>query len=85
MSRESASYLELLDRVRSREPRITSVGGNLNGDRVERVIDLFAAEGVDLPYQRLPLEHRFGLFVDADRDAGWPTMAWMDAQLGRTS
>ena len=84
MSREPTSYLEFLDRVRSGEPRITSVGGDLNGDRVEQVIDLFAAEGVDLPYERLPLGHDFKLFVDADRDAGWKTMAWMDAQLGRT-
>ena len=82
MSREPTDYLEFLDRVRAVEPRITSVGGNLNGDRVEEVIDLFAAEGVEFPYERLPLDHEFGAFVDADRDAGWPTLRWMDAQLG---
>lgn len=84
MSRDPSSYLEFLDRVRAQQPRITSVGGNLNGARVEEVVDLFAQQGVDFPYERLPLEHEFELFVDADRDAGWPTLAWMDAQLGRT-
>ncbi|NAZ83236.1 hypothetical protein GTR02_15560 [Kineococcus sp. R8] len=85
MSREPSQYLEFLDGVRAQQPPIRSVGGNLNGDRVEQVIDLFAAEGVEFPYERLPLEHEFPLFVSAERDAGWPTLAWMDAQLGATS
>ena len=85
MSREPASYLELLDGARSAESRITTVGGDLNGDRVERVVDLFAAEGVDFPYRRLPLQHEFAFFVDAERDAGWPTLAWMDSRLGQPS
>lgn len=85
MSREPTDYLEFLDRVRADRPQITSVGGNLNGDRVEEVIDLFAEKGVEFPYQRLPLEHEFELFVAADRDAGWPTLRWMSEQLGRTT
>ena len=84
MSREPADYLEFLDRVRADEPKITNVGGNLNGDRVEQAVDLFAAQGVEFPFERLPLEHEFPRFVAAERDAGWPTLAWMEAQLGRT-
>jgi len=84
MSREPRDYLELLDRVRAQQPPVRTVGGNLNGDRVEQVVDLFAAQGVEFPFERLPLEHDFTLFVDAERRAGWPTLRWMDAQLGRT-
>jgi S-formylglutathione hydrolase FrmB len=84
MSREPRTYLELLDRVRAREPRVRAVGGTLNGDRVEQVVDLLAANGVAIGYERLPLEHEFPRFVAAERDAGWPTLAWMGAQLGRT-
>ena len=84
MSREPTDYLEFLDRVRADEPKITTVGGNLNGDRVEQVIELFAEEGIEFPYERLPLDHEFTLFVQAERDAGWPTLTWMDAQLGPT-
>jgi len=84
MSREPRQYLEFLDRVRAQQPPVRAVGGDLNGDRVEQVVDLFAARGVAFPYQRLPLEHEFALFVDAERRAGWPTLRWMDAQLGRT-
>ncbi|NIZ92822.1 alpha/beta hydrolase, partial [Kineococcus rubinsiae] len=81
MSREPREYLEFLDRVRTGEPAVRTVGGNLNGDRVEQVVDLFADRGVEVPYERLPLEHDFPLFVDAEREAGWPTMTWMAAQL----
>ena len=85
MSRQPTDYLANLDAVRAEEPLIVSVGGNLNGDRVEEVMDLFAAQGVDLPYERLPLDHEFALFVDADRAAGWPTVKALQARLGQTS
>ncbi len=81
MSREPSSYLEFLDGVRADQPAITLVGGDLNGDRVEQVVDLFAEQGVTFPYERRPLGHDFRLFVDADRDAGWPTLRWMQSQL----
>lgn len=83
MSREPTSYLDHLHGVRADPPQVRLVGGNLNGDRVEQVVDLFTAQGVTFPYQRLPLDHDFHRFVDADRDAGWPTLRWMDAQLGQ--
>ena len=83
MSREPADYLKFLDGAKDAETRITSVGGDLNGDRVEKVIDLFAEQGVDFAYERLPLDHEFTLFVEADRDAGWPTMTWMAERLGQ--
>jgi len=81
MSREPTSYLDFLDGVRADQPAITLVGGDLNGDRVEQVVDLFAEQGVTFPYERRPLGHDFRLFVDADRDAGWPTLRWMQSQL----
>lgn len=83
MSYEPADYLKYLDRVEADEPKITSVGGNLNGDRMEEVISAFAEEGIDFPYERVPLDHEFTLFVQADRDAGWPTMTWMAEQLNQ--
>jgi len=84
MSREPRQYLEFLDRVRAQPPRVRTVGGNLNGDRVEQVVDLFATQGVEFPFERLPLDHEFARFVDAERAAGWPTLRWMGAQLPAT-
>ncbi|PWJ46992.1 Enterochelin esterase [Quadrisphaera granulorum] len=83
MSREPSSYLEFLDGVKAEQPQIRLVGGDLNGDRVEQVVNLFAQQGVDFPYQRLPLGHDFKLFVEADQQADWATLRWMDSQLGR--
>jgi pimeloyl-ACP methyl ester carboxylesterase len=84
MSREPTDYLKFLNPAVADDLKITSVGGNLNGDRVEEVINLFARHGVELPYERLPLDHEFTHFVQADRDAGWPTMTWMNAQLSQS-
>ncbi|MFB9378398.1 alpha/beta hydrolase [Kineococcus gynurae] len=87
MARSPEDYLEFLDRVRAvypGDPQLRLVGGNLNGDRVEQVVDLFRQNGIDFPYERLPLEHEFPLFVEADRRAGWPTLRWMNQRLGTT-
>ncbi|TXR56579.1 alpha/beta hydrolase [Quadrisphaera setariae] len=83
MSREPQSYLEFLSGVEAERPQVRLVGGDLNGDRVEQVVDLFAQQGVDFPYQREPLGHDFKLFVEADQQADWTTLRWMDSQLGR--
>lgn len=83
MSRDPQSYLEFLPGVRADQPQIHLTGGDLNGDRVEAVVDLFAEQGVDFPYEREPLGHDFKLFVEADQQADWAEVRWLDSQLGR--
>ncbi|MGQ7296711.1 alpha/beta hydrolase [Quadrisphaera sp. KR29] len=85
MARDPQSYLEFLPGVRAQQPPVQLTGGDLNGDRVEAVVDLFAEQGVDFPYEREPLSHDFRLFVEADERAGWPHLRWMDSQLGARS
>ncbi|TNM70256.1 hypothetical protein FHN55_00800 [Streptomyces sp. NP160] len=83
MSRDPQSYLEFLPGVEATAPQIHLTGGDLNGDRVEAVVDLFSQQGVDFPYEREPLGHDFRLFVEADQQAGWEQLRWLDSQLGR--
>jgi poly(3-hydroxybutyrate) depolymerase len=75
-------YLSYVRGKTSDDFRITVVGGQLNGERVRKVVDALKENGVDLPYVHQDLKHDFVTFVDEDKRAGWPAMRYLQRGLG---
>ncbi|MDQ1287253.1 MAG: hypothetical protein QG622_818 [Actinomycetota bacterium] len=77
-------YAPFVEGKSSGDFRILSVGGQLNGQRVERLVEALKERGVEIPYSYQDLEHEFVTFIDADEKAGWPAMKYLQKGLGRT-
>jgi predicted esterase len=76
-------YLPFVEGKTTADFHIFSVGGQLNGDRVQRLVDALKGRGVDIPYVRQDREHEFRAFVEEDEKAGWVAMKYLQANLGR--
>jgi enterochelin esterase-like enzyme len=79
-----ADYLPFVEGRSSDDFRIVAVGGQLNGDRVKRLIDGLKQHGVEIPYDYQDLKHEFATFVKEDERLGWPAMRYLQRNLGRT-
>ena len=62
--------------------RIIAVGGQLNGERVRKLVDGLKQNGVDVPYVYQDLKHEFVTFVEEDERSGWPSMRYLQQHLG---
>lgn len=80
---DSEDYLRFVQNSTSAAFNIISVGGRLNGDRVKRMVDALAAQGIEIPYVYQDLDHDFTNFVDADEQADWFAMKYLQQRLGR--
>lgn len=77
-------YTQFVDGVKAHNPKIVTVGGQACGSRVETVINAFKNLNVTIPYTYYDIEHDYELFLAQDRQAGWPAVAFLQANLGRT-
>lgn len=75
------NYLPFIEGKTSADFRIMSVGGQLNGERVQRLIDDLTGRGIEIPYVYQDREHDFRAFVDEDEEAGWPAMKFLQQGL----
>lgn len=80
---DPADYLPFVEGKTSTDFHIIAVGGRLNGDRVQRLVDALKDRGVDIPYAYQDREHEFVAFVDQDEKAGWFAMKFLQQNLGR--
>jgi enterochelin esterase-like enzyme len=80
---DSESYMPFVEGRTSADFHIISVGGQLNGDRVQGLVDALKERGVDIPYVYQDREHEFAAFVDEDEKAGWYAMKYLQQNLGR--
>jgi enterochelin esterase-like enzyme len=78
-------YLPFIKGKTTKDFHIISVGGRLNGDRVQRLVGDLKGQGVDIPYVYQDLEHDFVTFVHEDEKAGWVAMKYLQANLGRST
>jgi predicted esterase len=76
-------YLPFVEGKSSGDFRILAVGGQLNGDRVRRLVDGLKERGVEIPYTHQDLRHEFPVFIAEDEKAGWTAMKYLDEHLGR--
>lgn len=83
MAHDSADYLQFVEGRSDADFHIIAVGGQLNGSRVQTVVDALAAEGIDIQYAYQDREHEFTAFVDEDENAGWFAMKYLQENLGR--
>lgn len=83
MARDTNAYLPFVDGRKTADFHVVSVGGPANGKRVETLIDDLRDAGIDIPYTYQDVPHDFGSFVEADRNAGWPAMSFLQRSLGR--
>ncbi|MFZ0160024.1 MAG: alpha/beta hydrolase-fold protein [Kineosporiaceae bacterium] len=81
---DSASYLPFVEGRSSADFHIISVGGQLNGARVQALVDALKAQGIDIPYVYQDREHKFVAFVEEDEKAGWVAMKYLQDNLGRS-
>lgn len=80
---DPADYLPFVEGKTSADFHIISVGGQLNGARVQALIDALKAKGIDIPYVYQDREHEFGAFIDEDEKAGWVALKFLQQNLGR--
>jgi len=80
---DSASYLPFVEGRSTADFHIISVGGQLNGARVQALVDALKAQGIDIPYVYQDREHEFVAFVEEDEKAGWVAMKYLQDNLGR--
>jgi enterochelin esterase-like enzyme len=80
---DNDKYLPFVEGKTSADFHIIAVGGQLNGDRVEGLIDALKERGVDIPYAYQDREHEFVAFVDEDEKAGWYAVKYLQQNLGR--
>lgn len=82
MSYSSSDYTQFAAGKTTADFHIRTIGGNLNGSRVQTVIDDFASNGITIPYVFYAVDHDFTLLAAADRDAGSPDIRFLQARLG---
>ncbi len=80
---DSEAYLPFAEGKTTADFHIISVGGQLNGDRVQRVVDALKQRGIDIPHVYQDREHEFVAFVDEDEKAGWVALKFLQQNLGR--
>jgi enterochelin esterase-like enzyme len=80
---DSASYLPFVQGRSTADFHIICVGGQLNGARVQTLVDALKAQGIDIPYVYQDREHEFVAFVEEDEKAGWVAMKYLQDNLGR--
>ena len=80
---DTQTYLPLVEGKTTADLHIMSVGGRLNGERVQRLVDDLKRQGIDIPYVYQDLEHDFVTFVRQDEKAGWVAMKYLQENLGR--
>jgi len=85
MSRGRNAYMEFLDRAKEQKLRIYGIGGRLRGKRMEKVIDNYSKNGVDIPYDFYDEPHNYKVFVDRDSEAGWPAFKYFFASISAES
>jgi enterochelin esterase-like enzyme len=84
MAPDSESYMPFIEGRTSADFHIISVGGQLNGHRVQGLVEALKERGVDIPYVYQDREHEFAAFVDEDeKAAGWYAMKYLQQNLGR--
>ena len=79
----SEHYLPLIEGRSSADFRIIASGGQLNGDRVERLVTDLGRHGVRIPFVRQNVRHEFVDFVAEDQRSGWPALKYLQYHLGR--
>jgi enterochelin esterase-like enzyme len=79
----SQEYLPFVKGRTTKDFHIMSVGGRLNGDRVQRLVGDLEQQGVDTTYRYQDVEHDFVTFVHEDEKAGWVAMTYLQRNLGR--
>lgn len=84
MAPDTNDYLQYVEGRTSDDFHIISVGGQLNGSRVQTVIDALKQRGIEIPYTYQDREHEFPAFVEEDEKAGWPAMKYLEQNLGRS-
>lgn len=77
------AYDEFVPGVKQYQPKITTVGAQLCGARVEGVINAYAAQGVTIPYVYYDIEHSYDTFIQTDKQRGWPSIKFLQSNLGR--
>jgi Putative esterase len=77
-------YLSFIQGKSSGDFRIIAAGGQLNGDRVKRLVDGLGQHGVVIPYDYQDLRHEYVDFVKEDQRLGWPALKYLQRNLGRT-
>jgi hypothetical protein len=85
MSRGDNAYMEFLDGVKEQKLRIYGIGGRLCGKRMERVIDNYSENGVDIPYDYYNEPHNYKVFVKRDGEAGWPAFKYFSNSIESTT
>jgi enterochelin esterase-like enzyme len=80
---DSASYLPFVEGRSTADFHIISVGGQLNGARVQTLVDALKAQGIDIPYVYQDREHEFVAFVEEDEKTGWVALKYLQQNLGR--
>ncbi len=80
---DTGAYLPFVEGKTSADFHIISVGGQLNGARVQALIDALKARGIDIPYVYQDREHEFPAFVEEDEKAGWVALKFLQDNLGR--
>ncbi len=81
---DTADYLPFVEGKTSDDFHIIAVGGQLNGNRVQALVDALKERGIDIPYAYQDREHEFVAFVEEDEKAGWYAMKFLQQNLGRT-
>jgi predicted esterase len=76
-------YLPFVRGKSTADFRIIAVGGKLNGDRVQRLVQDLGKQGVTIPYVYQDLDHEFVDFVREDQRTGWYAMKYLQHYLGR--
>ncbi len=76
-------YLKYVEGKTSADFHILSIGGQLNGSRVQRVVDAFTSRGIEMPYSYEDLSHEFPTFIADDEKRGWPAAKFLQSTLGR--
>lgn len=79
----SQDYFPFVEGHTSADFHIRAVGGQLNGSRVQTLIDDLAGRGIEIPFTYQDREHTFPAFVEEDEKAGWVVAKFLQENLGR--
>lgn len=82
MSYNSADYTQYASGKTTADFHIRTLGGTLNGSRVQTVVNAFSGINITIPYVYYSIAHEFPLLVDADRNAGSPDMRFLQSRIG---
>ncbi len=84
MAHDVQDYLPFVEGKTSDDFHIIADGGQLNGSRVETVIDALKQRGIEIPYAYHDREHEFVAFIDEDEKGDWYVMKYLQQNLGRS-